>query len=513
MIGKLTRREQVLAFIDVLASVGATKFDVVTLSLDEGTIDGKKIGGKKVKYRSGLSTTVIRRDLLKIIKDADCRECSVIMSHPSGSEVKFIQCDDLDEQTMSRLLPVAFMGLRTSPSIKGFQIWIAMRSEEIGDYYRRLRDGVSSDSSASEATRVPGSRNFKTKHKKADGIYPFVKLIHLAEGKIASREELEATGLLIEAKRISATRPSKSNLKNDQKTGYTNQSQTFGRDFTDKEIKKYMREKAGPLWRKFPDYEKCRQSALPGKKKGGADRDTIDFPFALYSAKRGFLEDEIADQIMGRSEKYHEMLGERGRRYARLKAESAVDVARTHAVRAMLSLRTPRRLQDEPKESDHPILPPGSKTGLPGRSNKLGEVSSSPKSPPSAASSLKGSSSGGIFSIGGASKSEVLAFVSTREDAVAVHEAVGIPAVALGRAFPLDIRRRTASKKVYLATRSGDNELLRRLCGVLTLCSGVERIRWPQEKLDEQTLLDTLQNLFAPHRKARRSLPKHSRDD
>jgi hypothetical protein len=95
----------------------------------------------------------------------------------------------------------------------------------------------------------------------------------------------------------------------------------------------------------------------------------------------------------------------------------------------------------------------------------------------------------------------VLAFVSTREDAEALHEAVGIPAVALGTVFPQDMRRRTASKKVYLATRRDDKALLRRLCRVLTLCSGVERIRWPQGELDGQTLLDTLRNLFVPDQK------------
>jgi hypothetical protein len=189
------------------------------------------------------------------------------------------------------------------------------------------------------------------------------------------------------------------------------------------------------------------------------------------------------------------------RHYCERKAEDAAEFANQHPEKFS---KPPRAPQDGPKSFNRPILPSSPETSLPERS-RVGsevvvEVAFPPKSRPSVAPSLKESPSG-IFATQGASKSK---------DALAVHAAVGIPAVVLGTGFPSDMRRRTASKRVYLATRQGDDALLRRLCEVLTLCSGVERIRWPQEALDEQTLLDTLRALFASHQRARREPPTAS---
>jgi DNA topoisomerase IA len=94
----------------------------------------------------------------------------------------------------------------------------------------------------------------------------------------------------------------------------------------------------------------------------------------------------------------------------------------------------------------------------------------------------------------------VLAICSTREDAVALQEATGIRAVRITlRAFPAEMQLRCALRRVIIATRqdkSGE-AIARRIVETCTL-STLKRIPWPQEELDEETLLDTLRNLFAP---------------
>jgi hypothetical protein len=53
---------------------------------------------------------------------------------------------------------------------------------------------------------------------------------------------------------------------------------------------------------------------------------------------------------------------------------------------------------------------------------------------------------------------------------------------------------------VIIATRQDKSgkALAWRIVEICTL-STLKRVPWPQEELDEQTLVDTLRNLFAPH--------------
>jgi hypothetical protein len=66
-----------------------------------------------------------------------------------------------DAPAMERLKPYAFLGLQTS--LGNYQVWVAMTEISDVDFARRLRNGTGSDPTASGATRVAGSQNFKAK--------------------------------------------------------------------------------------------------------------------------------------------------------------------------------------------------------------------------------------------------------------------------------------------------------------------------------------------------------------
>ena len=74
----------------------------------------------------------------------------------------FIQLDDLKADQLPRVAPAVFLTLETSPG--NFQAWLALPGSEDKDFARRLRKGTGADATASGATRVAGSLNFKDKY-------------------------------------------------------------------------------------------------------------------------------------------------------------------------------------------------------------------------------------------------------------------------------------------------------------------------------------------------------------
>jgi hypothetical protein len=89
----------------------------------------------------------------------------------------------------------AFMVLRTSPG--NFQAWIAV-NDAPPDFARRLRKGAGADPSASGATRISGSLNFKTKYAPA---FPLVEITEANVCTITTAHELARAGLVDEAER------------------------------------------------------------------------------------------------------------------------------------------------------------------------------------------------------------------------------------------------------------------------------------------------------------------------
>ena len=139
------------AMLDAFASVGATHFDVTWTTRT----------GEKEWFRRGMSLADLVRTLPAMLDSAPAKQRNVIV-RPHGPAVTFIQLDDLTPAMLSRLAPAVFLILQTSPG--NFQAWIAMNGAEDKEFARRLRKGTGADATASGATRVAGSLNFKDKY-------------------------------------------------------------------------------------------------------------------------------------------------------------------------------------------------------------------------------------------------------------------------------------------------------------------------------------------------------------
>ena len=103
----------------------------------------------------------------------------------------FIQLDDLKADQLARLAPAVFLTLETSPG--NFQAWVALPGSEDKDFARRLRKGAGADATASGATRVAGSLNFKDKYAPD---FPRVTIRQAQSGRLTSAAELERLGLV-----------------------------------------------------------------------------------------------------------------------------------------------------------------------------------------------------------------------------------------------------------------------------------------------------------------------------
>src|SRR6202012_2181472 len=104
-----------------------------------------------------------------------------IIVRPHGAGVTFIQLDDLTADRLPPLADAAFLTLETSPG--NFQAWVAQASMPDKDFARRLRKGTGADPTASGATRVAGSLNFKSKYASA---FPLVTIIQTNAGNVVS---------------------------------------------------------------------------------------------------------------------------------------------------------------------------------------------------------------------------------------------------------------------------------------------------------------------------------------
>ena len=141
-----------LAMLDSFARVSATRFD---LTLTNGN-------GEKVRFRSKVLRDDLRRTLPGLLDEANRQQQNIIV-RPHSSATAFVQLDDLNGDKLDRVLAFAFLALETSPG--SFQAWIALPAQNAAeDFARRLRKGTGADPTASGATRIAGSRNFKPKH-------------------------------------------------------------------------------------------------------------------------------------------------------------------------------------------------------------------------------------------------------------------------------------------------------------------------------------------------------------
>ena len=166
--------------IDTFRSVGATRFDVTLTTA----------AGEKDSFRRGVSLSDLTRTLPGILDAAATTQRNVIV-RPHSPNTVFVQLDDLKAAQLAPLAPAVFLTLETSPD--NFQAWAALRGMEDKDFARRLRKGTGADATASGATRVAGSLNFKDKYAPD---FPRVRISTAQPGRTTTTAELERLGLV-----------------------------------------------------------------------------------------------------------------------------------------------------------------------------------------------------------------------------------------------------------------------------------------------------------------------------
>jgi hypothetical protein len=108
-----------------------------------------------------------------------------LIIRPISDHVGFIQLDDLKPEQLDHVRPAAFIIHATSPG--NYQAWIAVSGLPEGkaqfkEFMRRVRNAVGrTDKSASHATRLAGTENFKTKYLPE---FPTVTILETHPGRV-----------------------------------------------------------------------------------------------------------------------------------------------------------------------------------------------------------------------------------------------------------------------------------------------------------------------------------------
>jgi hypothetical protein len=293
--------------LDIFASCGAQSFVVTKTELEWK-------GHKKVKWGKPYSLEALREKLPPILRTAAIRRPVTlpegqqvlagenVIIRPTGPGVAFVQLDDLKTQEQVECArPAACVIHETSPG--NHQAWIAVSGvpagkEEFKEFTRRVRKAVGgNDKSASHATRLAGTENWKAKYLPNP---PSVKILEAYPGRIMTPAQLEALGLL------AAPEPKQS--------------------ATVINFRARLHE-ASTRQRRLPDYAHYLRNAPPKQDGSGPDRSDADFYWCRKAAQRGWSVEETALKLLEVSEKAQEQArcGDEG--YALVTARNAAESA------------------------------------------------------------------------------------------------------------------------------------------------------------------------------------------
>jgi len=280
--------QEAIRMIDTFASVGATHFD-----LTHTNVDGEKRG-----FRPTQSTTQIKNSLPKLFPGATARQNNIIV-RPLSEKVHFVQLDDLDADALKRVGGAAFLTLTTSSG--NHQAWLAVSdikdAEEAKDFSRRLRKGTGADKSASGATRVAGTVNYKRKYEPA---FPTVRIEEAHPGRVVTKAQLEGRGL------VAAPDPEVIAAVESLKTRQTGPSQ--------------YRHRTNKAW---PNYALSLAGAPPASDGNGPDRSMADFTWCMTAIDWGWSIEETARKLPEVSEKARQRVQLKDEGYPLITAQNA----------------------------------------------------------------------------------------------------------------------------------------------------------------------------------------------
>jgi hypothetical protein len=271
-----TEHTEALAMVDAFASVGANSFDITWTDAT---------GEEQAFRRNWLAAHLYQALPAWMLDDAERKQRNVIVRPRAGSSVTLVQLDDLDAAKLARVTDAAFLILETSPG--NYQAWVALRAADDKDFVRRFKKGVGADATASGATRVAGSLNFKTKYAPN---FPRVMIRAAHLERVTTIAALERLGLVAAPELVA--QPLRTPPPARVSSGVN---------------------------RKWPSYAICLDGAPLDSEEVGPDRSRADFVWCMTAITWGWTAPEAAARLMEESTKAQA----NGKAYAELTARNA----------------------------------------------------------------------------------------------------------------------------------------------------------------------------------------------
>jgi hypothetical protein len=291
--------------LGLFCSVGACSFVVTKTELEWP-------GHKKAMWGRTYSVPELRHKLPAMVRTAAIRRRHVLddgrivmagenlIVRPTGPEVGFVQLDDLRPEFLARVRSAAFLVHATSPN--NYQAWLAVSDaprgkEQFKEFVRRVRKAVGgNDKSASHATRLAGTENFKLDYFPD---FPVVTIEQAVAGRVMTQSLLQEIGLLAGPK--------------------SSPVEAF---------KKYAPHRASPNGeRRWPSYEMSLAGAPLNAKGTGPSRSHADFWWCKLAAQRAFSIEEIAAELPNVSQKARERIRDGDPGYVTKTAENGAAAA------------------------------------------------------------------------------------------------------------------------------------------------------------------------------------------
>ena len=218
---------------------------------------------------SGISVADFSRTLPALLDTANADQLNLTI-RPRGRDGRFIQLDDLAADKLPALAPAMFLIIQTSPG--NHQAWLAMSGEHDREFARRVRRGTGSDLTASGATKIAGSLNFKDKYAHD---FPRVTIRVAQPGRITSPDELERMGMVAPVETFAPLPPARP-------------AYLRGTD-------------------KWPSYAQCLDKAPLNRAGSGPDRSCADYVWCMIAISWGHGIDETAARLFQESRKAREV--------------------------------------------------------------------------------------------------------------------------------------------------------------------------------------------------------------
>jgi hypothetical protein len=266
--------------LDTFTSVGADSFVVTKTDILQAVKWGKHYPAAELpKLLPPMVRTAAIRRRCKISKTESVMAGENLIIRPTGKGVAFLQLDDLAAEQLERVRPAAFIIHATSSG--SHQAWIAVSGlpegkEAFKEFMRRVRKAVgSNDKSASHATRLAGTENFKTKYAPD---FPTVTIIETHPGRVMTPEQLEALGLVAPPEPVKATT-----------LAFSPRSQNSSKTV-----------------RQWPSYEKSLAGAPPKSDGSGPSRSHADYWWCCLALQWKWSIEDTEAKLLEVSEKARE---------------------------------------------------------------------------------------------------------------------------------------------------------------------------------------------------------------